>query len=70
MYSVVTPPGTTYIDCMSANLVYLITCYRCSLQYVGETVRGLNMRFYEHQKEISKPENNRGCRLDSSTLRL
>ena len=39
MYDVITPPGTSYIDCMSKNLIYLITCDNCSIQYVGETVK-------------------------------
>ena len=63
MYDVITPPGTSYIDCMSKNLIYLITCDNCSIQYVGETVRGLNFRIREHQKGIRYPENNYGCRL-------
>ena len=44
-------------------MIYLITCDKCSIQYVGETVRGLNFRIREHQKGIRYPENNYGCRL-------
>ena len=31
--------GTTYIDCNSLNVIYLITCSRCSLHYVGKLLR-------------------------------
>ena len=35
----VEPNDTTYADCTSANVIYLITRNRCSLQHVGETIR-------------------------------
>ena len=37
------------ISCHSKNLVYLIECKRCHLQYIGETKRQL---FGEHRRSI------------------
>ena len=50
--------GRTYYisqpcTCQSTNLVYLIDCSRCgSVQYVGETGRTLQARFYGHRTDI------------------
>ena len=34
--------------CTSTNVVYLITCRKCLMQYVGETKRTLKIRLLEH----------------------
>jgi len=36
-------------DCRSQDLVYLITCARCHVQYVGETGNSLSQRFAGHR---------------------
>ncbi len=41
------------ITCKSSNLVYLITCKVCNLQYVGQTYRTLSERFQGHFNDIS-----------------
>ena len=33
----IVPAGSTYINDHSSKVVYLITCNKCKLQYVGET---------------------------------
>ena len=48
---------------MSANLVYLLTCNKCSLQYVGETGQGLNKRFSKHRQGIEGTGESTGCRI-------
>ena len=40
---------TTKVTCTSSNIIYLITCRKCLMQYVGETSRRLKDRFAEHQ---------------------
>ena len=35
-------------DCMSAGVVYLITCKECNDEYIGETARPLCVRIKEH----------------------
>ena len=35
VHDCVVPDGSTYIDCHASNVIYLITCNRCFLQYVG-----------------------------------
>jgi len=40
------------IDCGSENIIYLITCTRCGIQYVGETVNALRFRMNAHRQSI------------------
>ena len=41
---------TDSISCHSKNLIYLIECKRCHLQYIGETKRQLGERFGKHRR--------------------
>ena len=41
---------TDSLSCHSKNLIYLIECKKCHLQYIGETKRQLNERFGEHRR--------------------
>lgn len=43
---------THVCDCSSTNIVYLITCGRCNVQYVGETSRSLRQRLTDHRSNI------------------
>ena len=43
---------TDSISCHSKNLIYLIECKRCHLQYIGETKRQLSERSGEHRLSI------------------
>ena len=65
-YDCITPPGTIYVDCHSANLIYLLTCMKCGLQYVGETVQQLNARFTMHRTGIKMPEKHGTCKILSN----
>lgn len=40
------------LSCRSSNIVYLITCRRCNIQYVGETGRPLGDRLTDHRSNI------------------
>ena len=42
------------LDCGSSNVVYLVTCRICGIQYVGETSRAANVRWQEHLYKIKK----------------
>ena len=37
-----------------SNVIYLITCTKCHMQYVGETCRALRKRMYEHRSSVLK----------------
>lgn len=50
----VTNNDVLYCSCSSSNLIYLITCSRCSLQYVGETAQQLRKRMNKHRNDIAK----------------
>ncbi len=50
MYKV-TETNDTY-DCHTGNVIYLITCKGCDIQYVGETYQELHHRFNEHRSRI------------------
>ena len=39
-------------NCNSSGLIYLITCSKCKIQYVGETKRTLRERFNNHRSDI------------------
>ena len=40
------------ITCNTKNLVYLISCKKCGLQYVGDTENTLHMRMKRHRSDI------------------
>ncbi|KAM3936856.1 uncharacterized protein RB166_001665 [Leptodactylus fuscus] len=40
--------------CKTKNVIYLITCKRCSLQYVGQTKNPVHRRFAAHLSTISR----------------
>ena len=61
-YDCVTPSGTKYYDCHAKNVVYLITCDRCYLQYVDETSKPLNERFNWHRSCMKYPNKYGYCR--------
>lgn len=42
------------LSCWSDNVIYLITCLECEMQYVGETERPLRSRIGEHLRSLVK----------------
>ena len=63
IYKAEIPSSVDKVDCNSCNLIYLITCRRCALQYVGETCQKLRVRFNFHKAGISHPEKDNNCRI-------
>ena len=49
---------TDLFTCISANVIYCITCTLCKKIYIGETGRRLGDRFREHLRDVEKDENN------------
>ena len=45
------------VNCKSSNVVYLITCRKCGVQYVGETSRALKDRMSDHRSAIKLKKN-------------
>ena len=43
-----------HLDCKSKNVIYLVSCKLCSIQYVGETQREFGVRMREHWDKIRK----------------
>ena len=43
------------LNCSTSNCIYLITCCRCGLQYVGEAVQSLKDRFSDHMTCMKNP---------------
>ena len=41
-----------HVNCQSSNLIYLITCDGCGIQYVGQTKNRLLTRFQGHFNDI------------------
>ena len=54
-YSVVSSAST--MDCATENVVYLISCRRCGVQYVGETNQKLRSRFNNHRNRLKSMTN-------------
>ena len=58
----IAPPEThhikSHITCETFNVIYLIQCRLCNLQYIGETKRRLKDRFNEHRRPILNPTGN------------
>lgn len=55
----VTPMARFFCHCAkgSKNCVYLVTCKRCGIQYVGETGNTLLIRFTQHRYNITRKKN-------------
>ncbi len=47
-------PIDTTIHCQSRNIIYMIECQKCGLQYIGESSRTLRERYTEHRSKINK----------------
>ena len=52
------------ISCNSVNVVYVITCSTCYLQYVGQTATAIGLRFGTHRAVM------RGATYSNSCKRL
>ena len=46
------------LDCMTENVIYLISCKICDLQYIGETKNNINKRFSAHRSSINSGKSN------------
>ena len=42
------------LTCLSSNIIYVITCTKCGVQYVGMSSQPLKARFTQHLREIRK----------------
>ena len=40
---------TAHLSCQSRNIIYIIMCTKCKVQYIGETDRTLRDRISEHK---------------------
>ena len=45
---------TLPVTCNTRNVIYMVQCNRCNLQYIGETKRRLKDRFNEHRRAVDK----------------
>ena len=53
-----THPIKSHITCETFNIIYLIQCRLCNLQYIGEAKRRLKDRFNEQKRPILNPTDN------------
>ena len=61
-YKCIVPDNSIYINCHSSNLIFIITCSNCKLQYVGETSQKLNERFGWHKSCLKDPKKYSFCK--------
>ena len=53
----ITIPNVKNLNCNTNNLIYLINCNKCNLQYIGQTSRKLKERFTDHFSNIKTYKN-------------
>ena len=59
------------VNCQSSNLIYLITCMNCGIQYVGQTKNQLLIRFQghindkEHDRDTTIAHHFNRCPIDN-----
>ena len=53
-YNVINSESPNYCPCSSSNVIYLLTCKKCGIQYVGETVQIVRARMSKHKQDIIK----------------
>ena len=46
-------PKKSY-SCRTSNVIYLISCTKCSIQYVGMTTQQINIRFRQHHSKVKQ----------------
>ena len=51
------------LNCFTSNCIYLITCCRCGLQYVGKTFQSLRDRFSGHRTGMKNPLADNRCKI-------
>ena len=51
-YNVASPCAC--LDCGTSNVIYLITCKKCGVQYVGKTSQTLRSRFNNHRTRLKQ----------------
>ena len=49
---------TGKFNCKTKNVIYLLSCKKCGLQYVGQTTQALHCRLNGHRNSISKGTKN------------
>ena len=47
-------PPKHKVTCELSNVIYIINCNQCDLQYTGETKRPIRNRMYEHYSSVQK----------------
>jgi len=47
-------PTMRKVSCRSSNLIYAVTCKKCGIQYVGQTLLRIKDRFVGHFGDINK----------------
>ena len=49
-YNIVSP--SLSMNCGTVNIIYLVTCRKCGIQYVGETGQSLRKRLNNHRNRL------------------
>ena len=50
-YNIVSPSG---MDCGTCNVVYLISCKKCGIQYIGKTTQTIRRRVNNHRNKLKQ----------------
>ena len=49
------------LTCKSKYCVYLVTCQKCNMQYVGKSINHMHVRHTGHRQEIDNMSSELGC---------
>ena len=50
-------PTTRHLHCKSKNVIYLVTCNKCNVQYIGSTSNEFKIRFRNHKSAMITKKN-------------
>ena len=53
-YSVMSPVNGSVLNCCNRNIIYLISCSKCRVQYVGKTSQTLHSRLNNHRNRLKQ----------------
>ena len=69
LYRCIIPSGSTYVNDHSSNVVYVITCNKCKLQYVREIFQNFK-RFNGHNSCFRNPTAYSFCKILNTHLKF
>ena len=58
------------VNCKSKNVIYVLTCKKCKVQYVGSTANEFKVRFRNHKSALLTKNTNQNCSYNYKLLKI